>query len=356
MIPLILIACTQSTPSTPTTPPTPPEPVTKPDPQARAAEVLARAKGVLAPLPDRPVAGDNDLSEARVALGRTLYFDTRLSKNHDLSCNSCHALDNWGVDGQPTSPGHKAQRGSRNSPTVYNASLHVAQFWDGRAATVEEQAGGPMVNPVEMAMKDGAQVTAVLRTIPGYEPMFQAAFPGVDQPISYENAATAIGAFERTLLTPAPIDHFLAGKLDALSAEQVEGLAAFLDAGCVACHSGAAIGGQGFFKLGQVQPYETKDAGRFDVTGKEEDRGVFKAPSLRNIEKTGPWLHDGSITSLPEVVRLMGKHQLGRELEPAQVESIVAFLGALTGDLPTDKIAAPELPPSGPKTPKPDPT
>lgn len=349
-----LLACQTETPA----PPQPAEPTPPPapveDPAAKALQ--ARAAAIFQPLPTDPPAGANELTDARVDLGRMLYYDTRLSKNHDVSCNTCHQLDKWGVDGTPTSTGHKAQVGGRNSPTVYNASLHVAQFWDGRAKDVEEQAGGPMLNPIEMAMPDGGTVTKTLQSIPGYAPLFQAAFPGVESPVSYENAAIAIGAFERKLLTPAPFDAFLSGKLDALNKEQQDGLAAFMDAGCTTCHSGVTVGGQAYFKMGLVQPYETTDMGRFDVTKDEADKMVFKVPSLRNIEKTAPYLHDGKIASLDEAIGLMGRHQLGKELDPAQVASIKTFLGSLTGDLPTDYIKQPTLPESGPETPKPDPS
>lgn len=354
LLPLLaLVACTTETPPPPPAePPAPPAPAE--DPAAKALQ--ARAAALFQPLPADPPAGTNELTGARIDLGRMLYFDTRLSKNHDVSCNSCHQLDAWGVDGKPTSSGHKAQLGGRNSPTVYHASLHVAQFWDGRAKDVEEQAGGPMLNPVEMAMPDGATVTKTLQSIPGYAPLFAAAFPGVESPVSYENAAIAIGAFERKLMTPAPFDAFLGGKLDALSKEQQDGLAAFIDTGCTTCHSGVALGGQAYFKMGLVQPYETTDMGRFDVTKDEADKMVFKVPSLRNIEKTGPYLHDGKIATLDETITLMGRHQLGKELDAAQVASIKAFLGSLTGDLPTAYIQAPTLPESGPETPKPDPS
>lgn len=321
-----------------------------------AKELQGKAAAVFKPLPTEADAGDNQLTDARIDLGRTLYFETRLSKNHDISCNSCHMLDKYGVDNLPTSPGHKGQLGGRNSPTVYNASLHVAQFWDGRAKDVEEQAGGPMVNPVEMAMADGSGVTAILKTIPGYQPMFEAAFPDDADPVSYDNAAIAIGAFERKLLTPAPFDAYLGGDLSALDPEQQEGLSVFMDTGCTTCHSGALVGGQAYFKLGLVKPFETADLGRFDVTGEEADKMVFKVPSLRNIDKTGPYFHDGKVTTLDEAITLMADHQLGKQLDQKQIGQIKAFLATLTGDLPTDYIKAPAMPESGPDTPAADPS
>jgi cytochrome c peroxidase len=315
-----------------------------------------QAKGIFGVLPSEAPNPDNPVTDAKVTLGRILYFDPRFSKNQDISCNSCHGLDTFGVDGKPTSTGHKEQRGGRNAPTVYNAALHVAQFWDGREPDVERQALGPPLNPIEMAMPDGTTVETVLRSIPGYTPLFRAAFPGEAQPLTFANMGKAIGAFERTLLTPAPIDAFMAGDLSALDAQQQRGLQTFMGSGCVTCHVGPPIGGSQFQKIGLVNPYETEDQGVFAISGKEADRKVFKVPSLRNVAKTAPYLHDGSVATSQEAVRLMGHHQLGIELRDAQVADILAFLNALTGEPDPAHIAKPELPPSGPDTPAPDPS
>jgi len=320
------------------------------------AALRARARGVFGRLPAEASNPANPVTDAKVALGRTLYYDARLSKNHDVSCNSCHLLGSFGVDGEPTSPGHRGQRGERNSPTVYNAALHVAQFWDGRAADVEEQAKGPVLNPVEMAMPSEAAVVAVLQSIPGYAPLFEAAFPEDAQPISYDNMARAIGAFERRLMTPSAFDAFLAGNDAALTDAQVAGAVAFMDTGCISCHMGPAIGGSLYRKLGLVNPYATEDPGREKVTGDPADRHVFKVPGLRNVARTGPWLHDGSVASLDQVISIMAEHQLGRSLDPDQGADIRAFLESLTGTLETALIAPPTLPPSGPDTPAPDPS
>lgn len=322
-----------------------------------AADPLAdQAKSIFGPLPGSAPNPDNPDSEAKVELGRALYFDTRLSKNQEISCNTCHRLDMSGVDGEPTSPGHKGMRGDRNSPTVLNAALHIAQFWDGREPDVEAQAKGPVLNPVEMAMPDAAAVEAVLRSIPGYAPMFAAAFPGEEQPVTFDNMALAIGAFERHLITPAPFDAYMAGDDSALTAEQKKGLDTFVKVGCPTCHMGSTLGGTMYQKLGLVKPYPTEDVGRYAVTKKESDRFVFKVPSLRNVADTGPWFHDGSVGTLPGAVRLMARHQLGRELDDAQVAAIVAFLGSLSGEVDPELAKAPELPKSGPSTPKPDPS
>ncbi|OQX68967.1 MAG: cytochrome-c peroxidase [Sorangiineae bacterium NIC37A_2] len=295
-------------------------------------------------------------SDELVRLGQMLYFDKRLSKNHDLSCNSCHQLDRYGVDGEVTSFGHKKQRGGRNSPTVYNAAGHFVQFWDGRSPHVEHQATQPIVNPVEMAMAGDDQIVETLESIPGYVSAFASAFPGEAKPITVKNAGIAMGAFERKLTTPSRFDRFLAGEDDALTTEEQEGLRTFVSLGCASCHEGTLLGGRMYQKAGiTVEWPNQKDQGRFDVTGREADRMLFKVPSLRNIAMTGPYFHDGSVEHLGDAVRLMGEHQLGRKLTDQETGSIVTFLNALTGTLPEAWIQEPKLPASGPKTPRPDP-
>lgn len=309
------------------------------------------------PLPELMESADNPTTLAKVNLGRKLFYDPRLSKNHDVSCNTCHLLDKFGVDGLSTSVGHLKQVGSRNAPTVYNAAGHISQFWDGRAATVEDQAKGPPLNPIEMAMLDEAAVEAVITSIPGYQPLFAAAFPEHESPITYDNMAQAIGAFERGLVTYSRFDDYLAGDDAALSEVEQTGLIAFLDAGCASCHTGAYVGGSMYQKLGLVKPWgNDADQGRFDVTGEDSDRQVFKVPSLRNISHTAPYFHDGSVSSLNEAVRLMAEHQLGIPVSNEQVISIIAFLNSLEGRIDADYIVMPELPESGETTPAPDPT
>lgn len=315
-----------------------------------------QAKGLFKPLPAQFDSKTNPITAEKVALGKQLFFEKRLSRNHDVSCNSCHDLAKFGVDGAPTSQGHRKQHGNRNSPSVYNAGNHLAQFWDGRAATLEDQAKGPILNPVEMSMKDAAAVEAMLKTIPGYGPLFKAAFPGEAEPITYENLAKAIGAYERTLVTPSRFDAFLAGNATALTAAEQAGLKTFMSVGCTACHNGEGVGGGLYQKLGLVAAVPNlKDLGRASVTKSDADKFFFKVPSLRNIEKTGPYLHDGSLTKLEQVVPFMAKYQLGRELKPAEVASITAFLKSLTGTLPAD-ITEPKALASSDATPKPDPT
>jgi cytochrome c peroxidase len=215
---------------------------------------------------------------------------------------------------------------------------------------MEEQAKGPIMSQAEMGMNSPAQVEAVLRSIPGYAPLFTAAFPGAPSPITFDNTARAIAAFERRLITPSRFDRFLAGDYTQLTAEEQQGLATFINVGCITCHVGVTVGGLMFRKLGEIEPYQTDDLGRFVVTGLETDRFVFKVQSLRNIARTAPYLHDGSIQTLEEMVHLMARHQLGKQLTEADVSAIVIFLNSLTGDLPADYIAPPPLPESGPET------
>lgn len=294
------------------------------------------------------------LTEELVDLGRMLYYEDRMSISQEISCNSCHLLDNFGVDSLRFSLGHEGAPVGRNSPTVYNAALHIAQFWDGRAADVEEQAKGPILASGEMGMPNPEYVEFVLETIPGYVTMFQTVFPDDADPVNYDNVARAIGAFERGLTTPDRFDAFLAGDDSALTDKEKTGLNTFMDVGCTACHAGPAMGGQMFAKLGVAKPYPgLTDVGRYEVTGLDADMYSFKVPSLRNIAETGPYLHDGSIGSLSEMVSLMAEYQLGRTLTDAEVSDIVAFLQALTGTIPTDYIAVPEFPADGPETPGP---
>ena len=291
----------------------------------------------------------NPLTDAKIALGQMLYHEPRLSKGGQLACNSCHQLDHFGVDGKPTSTGDKGQLGGRNSPTVLNAAGHFAQFWDGRAADVEAQAKGPILNPVEMAMESSETVVAALKAIPGYVTAFQAAFPGQADPVTYDNLGLAIGAFERKLVTPSKLDKFLGGDDAALTDAEKAGAREFIDAGCTACHTGVLVGGGMYQKAGLVKPWPNqKDLGRFEVTKKDADKLFFKVPSLRNIAKTAPYFHDGSVATLEEAITMMADHQLGKTLTAAQVSSIATFLNALTGELPVALQTAPKLPDAAP--------
>jgi len=288
----------------------------------------ATLKQFFEPLPAAII--DEKKNAALIALGKKLYLDPKLSVNDTISCNSCHQLNNFGVDSQPTSPGHEGKRGGRNSPTTFNAALHIAQFWDGRAKDVEEQALGPILNPIEMGMPSEAAVVDKLKKIDEYKAMFAEAFKDQKDPIQYKNIGKAIGAFERTLITPSRFDDFLKGDENALNDAEKRGLQKFVHMGCANCHNGVAIGGNSYKKIGLVEEYKTSDEGRFAVTGLETDKKVFKVPSLRNITKTAPYFHDGSVKTLDEAIEEMAEHQLGRKVGPGFVEDVKAFLGALT--------------------------
>ncbi len=303
-------------------------------PALNPATVRTKALLSLSPIPDKIPGAEKD-TVALVSLGKELYFDKRLSKNGTQSCNTCHAIDDGraGVDNEPTSVGAFGKRGDRNSPTVFNAALHMAQFWDGRASDLEEQAKGPILNPVEMAMTSPQEVIERLKAETNYPPQFEAAFSGETNSINYENVVTAIAAFERTLITHDRLDNFLKGRDDALTPVELSGLSIFITTGCTACHNGPLLGGNSYQKSGLLTPYVNQgDVGRYDVTKDEEDRFKFKVPSLRNIAVTHPYFHDGRIRSLPEAIRTMATIQLGKEFTQEEAGDLIAFLKALIGN------------------------
>ncbi len=304
--------------------------------------LLALAQGIFKPLPQVAENADNPISQEKVALGKLLYFDTRLSKTGNNSCNSCHNLATYGVDNEPTSPGDAGKRGNRNSPTSLNAALHTIQFWDGRAKDVEEQAGMPILNPAEMAIPNEAFLEKRLAEVALYQEKFKAAYPNDAKPINYKNIAKAIACFERTLITPSKFDNYLKGDVNALSDQEKKGMQTFINSGCTACHSGATLGGTTLMKFGLLNDHhpltqsKSADNGLMDLTKKESDKDIFKVPSLRNIAKTQPYFHDGCITDLAQAVKIMGKSQLNKDLTEQEVADIVAFLNTLTGELPQE--------------------
>ncbi|MFD1294123.1 cytochrome-c peroxidase [Lutibacter holmesii] len=311
--------------------------------QIKAPEYTAlqkTASSLFGKLPEVAENPENPITKAKVELGKKLYFDNRLSKDNTQSCNTCHNIETYGVDNLSTSPGNDGGFGTRNSPTVFNAALHMSQFWDGREPDVEAQAGGPILNPVEMAMPSEKIVEERLSKIEEYNTLFTQVFPNDDSPISYKNIQNAIGAYERTLITPSRFDDFIAGDANALTEIEQEGLQLFISTGCVACHSGNVLGGNIYQKFGLYDDYwkhtksKTIDEGKFEVTKNESDKYVFKSPSLRNIEKTYPYFHDGSVNDLKEAVTIMAKVQLNKELTDENVNALVAFLNSLTGELP----------------------
>jgi len=324
--------------------------------EPNAAELRQLANNLFKPIPTADVVvKEKGLTPEQIELGQWLFFEPRLSKSHIIACNTCHSVGTAGADNIPTSVGHGWQHGPRNSPTVLNAVFNAAQFWDGRAADLAEQAKGPVQASVEMNATP-QHVEDTLRSIPQYVEKFAAAFPKDKDPVSFDNMAKAIEAFESTLVTPnSRMDQFLLGK-DTLNGQELTGLKLFIDKGCIACHSGVNFGGQNYYPFGLVKRpgadvLPEGDRGRFDVTKTASDEYVFRAGPLRNIALTAPYFHSGEVWSLEEAVALMGSSQLGTELNNDEVKAITAFLHTLTGDQP--KVEYPILPPSTKDTPKP---
>jgi cytochrome c peroxidase len=303
--------------------------------------------------PITPIRPAQEINLAQAELGKKLYFDPRLSKSGFISCNSCHNLSMGGTDNLKTSIGDRWQQGPINAPTVLNSSLNVAQFWDGRAADLKAQAGGPIANPGEMAFTHTLAVD-LLKSIPGYVNEFKLVFGSDD--IDIDMITDAIAEFEKTLVTPnSPFDKWLLGDKDAISPDALAGYQLFKTSGCTACHNGSAAGGNTFQKMGIVEPYQSTSPveGLAAVTGKDADRFKFKVPTLRNVEMTYPYFHDGEAETLTEAVDLMGRLQLGKKFSSKENAQIVAFLKSLTGDQPS--FLLPILPPSTDKTPQPKP-
>jgi cytochrome c peroxidase len=323
------------------------------------AAAAAQSQGAWQALPDKaPEPADNPTTPAKVELGKMLYFDPRFSSTGSVSCFSCHNVMEGGDDHMPTSIGVHGQKGGRNAPTVWNAAFHSVQFWDGRAATLEDQAKGPPVNPIEMGMENLNAVLGRVRNIPGYKPYFEKAF-GPGDVITVDNAARAVAAYERTLITPdSAYDRYAKGDAKAMSPQQVRGLETFAATGCTSCHSGPAFNGPalpvgtGFFMKFPTfadSPYVAKydlisDTGRFNATGAEADRNMWRVPTLRNLIYTAPYMHNGAVKTLPEAVRVMASTQLNRTLTDPEVADIVLFFEGLTGPFPAQMM--PRLPPT----------
>jgi cytochrome c peroxidase len=323
---------------------------------ASADALRDQALETFKPLPSTiPSVKDNRITPEKIALGKALFFDPRLSASGVFSCNSCHNLATGGDDNLETSIGHGWQKGPRNAPTALNSVLNEAQFWDGRAEDLKAQAKGPIQAGVEMA-NTPANVEKTLNSMPQYVDWFKAAFPEDSQAVSFDNMARAIEAFEATLITPAPFDAWLNGDDEALSEAQKKGLALFMDKGCSACHSGVNVGGHGYYPFGLIEKpgadvLPEGDKGRFAVTETVDDEYVFRAAPLRNIAVTAPYFHSGKVWDLKVAVQIMGESQLGEELSDAEADEIVAFLEALTGTMP--EVTYPVLPPETAATPRP---
>ncbi|RPH42583.1 MAG: cytochrome-c peroxidase [Burkholderiales bacterium] len=320
---------------------------------ASASLVIAQAAVAQVQEPIQPIIPPQQVNLGQVELGKKLFFDPRLSKSGFISCNSCHNLSMGGTDNIKTSIGDKWQQGPVNAPTVLNSSLNLAQFWDGRAADLKAQAGGPIANPGEMAFSHTLAI-GILESIPAYVREFKQVF-GKDK-IDIDQVTLAIAEFEKTLVTPnSRFDQWLLGRKDAISADERAGYELFKTSGCVACHNGPAVGGNSYQKMGIVQPYKASSPaeGRSAVTGKEIDRFSFKVPTLRNVEMTYPYFHDGAADTLTQAVDVMGRLQLGKTFTKDENAKIVAFLKTLTGDQPSFML--PILPPSSDATPRPNP-
>lgn len=324
--------------------------------QANADELFEDALDYFKPLPSTvPAVKDNPITPEKIDLGKALFFDPRMSASGVFSCNSCHNLATGGDDNMPTSIGHGWQKGPRNSPTVLNAVFNIAQFWDGRAEDLKAQAKGPVQAGVEMA-NTPENVVATLNSMPQYQEWFQASFPEEADPVSFDNFAKAIEAYEATLTTPAPFDAYLNGNADALTAEEKEGLALFMDKGCASCHNDVNLGGNGYYPFGLIEKpgadvLPEGDKGRFAVTDTADDEYVFRAAPLRNIDQTAPYFHSGLVWDLKVAVEIMAESQLGEELTSDEADKIVAFLGSLTGDVPV--VEYPVLPAETAGTPRP---
>ena len=305
-----------------------------------------------------PAPADNPTTKEKVELGRMLYMDPRFSSTGTVSCNTCHNVMLGGEDNRSVSMGVHGQTGGRSAPTVWNSAFNSSQFWDGRAATLEDQAKGPVVNPVEMGMNELEEAMNRVRDIPGYRSYFEKAFGG-DDPMTVDNAARAVAAYERSLITPgSAYDNYVNGDKKALSEQQLRGMETFASTGCSSCHSGPAFSGPamapgtGFFMKfptftdnGYIAEYKlTEDKGRYEATKQDADMHLWKVPTLRNISLTAPYFHNGSVATLDEAVRVMAKTQLNMDLSGNQMADIVAFLGALTGKFPKQPL--PQLPPT----------
>lgn len=313
-------------------------------------ELMAKAKSVFGPLPASMPSPDNPITPAKEKLGRALFYESRISIDGTVSCAKCHPISLYAADGLKKAVGNNCKVNPRNSPTLFNAAAQISQHWVGNRASVEDQAKQSVTGPPAFGMPSNESVEKILEGMKGYRDLFKEAFPQDKKPVTMENFAKAVGAFERTLVTPAPFDDYVKGKAGALTAEQKRGLKIFLETGCTMCHAGAYFGGQMYQKFGMMEPYEkyTKsqpvDEGRFAVTKDPADKYVFKVPVLRNVAGTPPYFHDGSVEKLTGAVVIMAKVQLGKDLTKEQAGDIAVFLGALTGKIPEPALIIPVLP------------
>jgi cytochrome c peroxidase len=296
------------------------------------------------------VSTKNPVTPGKIRLGKILFYEMRISVDGTVSCSKCHPITLYAADGLRKAIGNQCRVNPRNAPTIFNASVQISEHWIGNRTDVEDQAKQSVIGPPSFGMASYADVERILKSISGYGSLFKEAFPEDKDPIMMDNFAKAVGAFERTLVTPSPFDSFLEGDPNVLTELGKKGLKKFMEVGCITCHSGTYIGGQMYQKFGLLEPYwkytknEAVDEGRFAVTKNESDKYVFKVPILRNVAKTAPYFHDGSVDTLETAEWIMGKVQLGKDLSKEEVEDIYAFLKSLTGKIPEDALKVPLLP------------
>ncbi len=313
-------------------------------------DLLKQAKDVFGPLPQAMTSEKNPITPEKVRLGRILFYETRISVDGTVSCSRCHPVGFYAADGLRKSIGNNCKVNPRNAPTLFNAAGQISEHWIGNRIDVEDQAKQSVIGPPSFGMSSYEAVEKKLKDIKGYVDLFKAAFPADDNPVTVDNFAKAVGAFERTLVTPSRFDSFLKGDTVALNEQEKRGLKTYTKAGCIMCHFGPYLGGQVYQKFGVLEPYwkytksEPIDEGRYVVTKNEADKYVFKVPIHRNVAKTPPFFHDGSIDRLEDAVWIMGKVQLGKDLNKSQVEEIVTFLKSLTGRIPEEALKVPLLP------------
>jgi cytochrome c peroxidase len=313
-------------------------------------DLVNQAKNIFGPLPQVVSSDKNPITPEKVKLGKILLYETRISVDGTISCVRCHPIGLYATDGLKKSIGNNCKVNPRNAPTLFNAAGQISGHWIGNRADVEDQARQSVIGPVSFGMPSYEAVERKLKEIRGYMDLFKKAFPKDNEPITVDNLAKAVGAFERTLVTPSPFDSFLKGSKATLKDQERRGLKTFMETGCVTCHSGQYVGGQMYQKFGVIEPYwkhtksEEIDEGRYVVTKNESDKYVFKVPVLRNIAQTAPYFHDGSVDKVRDAVWMMGKIQLGRDLTQPQIEDIVIFLKSLTGKIPEDALKVPLLP------------
>ncbi len=312
--------------------------------------LLKQAKQIFGPLPQVMSSEKNPITPEKIKLGKILFYEARISVDGTVSCARCHPIGLFAADGLKKSIGNNCKLNPRNAPTLLNAAGQISAHWIGNRVDVEDQARQSVIGPPSFGMPSNEAVERRLKETKGYMDLFKKAFPGEADPVTVDNLAKAIGAFERTLVTPSPFDSFLKGDIAALNGQEKRGLKTYMEAGCIMCHSGPYVGGQVYQKFGIFEPYwkytksEQIDEGRFVVTKNEADKYVFKVPIHRNVEKTVPYFHDGSVDKLEDAVWIMGKIQLGKDLNKSQVEEIVTFLKSLTGKIPEDALKVPLLP------------